>query len=113
MASKAYELLSQIKDLCIVDGTTEDLKILKMMNLVQWDIYNTSHRWRPLEGYPTVDTTTSVSYVTAPSTLAMIYDVRQTSTSPYMKLEYVEARNFHELVPQPTAYATGSPSYYT
>ena len=113
MSSKAYELLSQIKDICIVDGITEDLKILKMMNLVQWDIYNTSHRWRPLEGYPTVTTTDGTSYVVAPSTLAMIYDVTQTSTSPYYKLEFVQVQNFHELVPQPSQYAEGPPRFYT
>lgn len=113
MSSKAYELLQQIKDLCVVDGTTEDLKILKMLNLTQWNIYNASPRWRTLEGYPSVTTTANISYVAAPSTLAMIYDVTQTSDQPYVKLEYVEPRNFHELIPQPTQYGTMTPRFYT
>lgn len=183
MATKAYELISQVKDICLVEGTTEDTKILRMMNLVQWDIYNTNFRWRGLEGYPTIYTTelltldvapstawavgdtitgatsastcvivevlttktfnvkdrsaaftlgevlsngtytadqgtayptvASNSYATAPSTLAMIYDVRQTSDSPYAKLEYLNPINFHDAIPQPTAYAEGKPLYYT
>ena len=113
MASKVYELLTQVKNLCLVEGTTEDTKILQLLNQVQWDIYNSHAPWRALEVYPTVTTTASQAYVTVPSTLAMVYDVRQTSDSPYTKLEFVEIQKFHEVVPQPTIYSTGKPVYYS
>jgi len=183
MSSKAYELLTQVKNLCLVEGTSDDTKILQMMNLIQWELYNSNFRWRCLQTitnayttelltldvapstiwavgdtirgatslktciivdvltsttynikdrsgaftlgevlsngtytadqgllYPTVS---SNSYIYTPSSLAMIFDVRQTSTSPYVKLSFLEMSKFHESVPQPTTYAEGTPVYYS
>ena len=53
------------------------------------------------------------AYVDVPSTVAMIYDIRQTSSSPYARLTYVEPSRFHTVIPQPTEYTEQKPVFYT
>ena len=62
------------------------------------------------EDYPTV---ASNDYIILPSDVGVIYTIRQTSDSPYSKLEYRDPQTFHRLIPQPTQYAEGTPTYYT
>ena len=113
MASKAYELIAGIRDLLMIDGTGEDTKILRRLNDAQWKVYHANPNWRGLQGYPTTTTSDGVSYVAMPSTLHHIYDVRQTSTSPETQLKYVSPSEFHKIIPQPTTFAEGSPTYYS
>jgi hypothetical protein len=82
MSSKAYELLTQIKDLALISGTTEDNSILRKMNLAQWDIYNAYYPWRDLETTTTLPTTELMTLTTAPTTRWAVGDTitGQTST---------------------------------
>jgi hypothetical protein len=102
-----------VKDFANIDTTTEDNFILRRLNDVQWSLYNMNYHWKVLEGYPTCSTVDAQAYVTVPSTVAMIYDIRQTSSAPYAKLTYVEPGRFNTILPQPTAYSEGKPVYYT
>lgn len=115
MASKAYELIEQVKKLCLISGTTEDTNILRFMNLIQWEIYNLNFRWRCLEAYPTVSTVASTAYVAVPTTLGMVYDVRlsPTTAAPYGKISYVDPHKFQELIPTGATPVLGKPEYYT
>jgi hypothetical protein len=115
MASKAYELISHVKKLCLISGTTEDETILRFLNLTQWEIYNLNFRWRCLEAYPTVSTATGVAYATVPTTLGMVYDVRlsPTTASPYGKISYIDPHKFQELIPPDSVPISGTPKYYT
>ena len=60
--------------------------------------------------HPTVSAN---SYITLPTDVESIYTLRQTSDSPYEKLIYVPVPKFHELIPEPTDFASGSPTHYT
>lgn len=113
MTTKALELISKVKDFANLDVSTEDVFILRRLNDVQWALYNMNYHWKPLEGYPTCSTTSAVSYVAIPSTVSIIYDVRQTSSAPYATLRYVDPGRFHTVIPQPTAYTNQKPVYYT
>ena len=112
---KAYDLLTQIKDLCLYSatGTSRDTAILQRLNLIQSNLYNMPRFWRALEGYQDLSTTINVAYNTVPSDVGSIFDLRQMAVSPYSKLIYINPQTFHELVPQPTTYATNKPRYYT
>lgn len=81
MASKAYELLQQIKDLALISGVTEDNSILRKMNLAQWDIYNAHYPWRDLETTTTVSTTELLTLDVAPSTNWAVGDTITGATS--------------------------------
>lgn len=53
------------------------------------------------------------NYTTLPSDVGVIFDMRQTSTSPYSKLVYLNPQDYHAIIPQPSAYSSGGPTYYT
>ena len=61
-------------------------------------------------GYPTV---AASPYLILPADIGVIYDIRQTSDSPYTKLVYLSPREFHRMVPQPTQYSENKPTHYT
>lgn len=185
MATKVYELLAQIKDLCNYTGTSRDNALLRGLQLVQANLYNMPRLWRALEGYQDLyttelmtlnvapstawavgDTITGVTstktcvivdilstttynvkdrsgtftagevltnttgpytadqtgvyptfawnnYTNIPSDVGVIFDMRQTSTSSYSKLSYLNPQEFHATIPQPSAYASGTPTFYT
>lgn len=181
--SKAYELRTQVKNLCLLDDTSKDTQILQYLNMIQWQLHNMGYFWRDLQTYTTVTTTelmtlnvapstawavgdtitgatstktcvivevlstttfnvknrsgtftlgevlsngtytadqgtayptfTANAHLTVPSNISILYDIRQTESSPYTKLTYLTPSNFNKLIPQPTDYATGSPTHYT
>jgi hypothetical protein len=113
MATKAVELLTQIKDILLISGSTQDPNIIRAMNLVQKQIYNSHYHWRDLEAVTSLVTVASTATVDIPVTTGIIYDVTQTSTSPYGKLTYISPRKFHAIIPQPTQFATNKPIWYT
>jgi hypothetical protein len=115
MASKAYELITQVKKLCLIAGTSEDEAILRFLNLIQWETYNLNFRWRALEVYPAIATTAATAYVAVPATLGMIYDVRlsPTTSGPYGKVSYVDPHKFQELIPLSATPSSGTPNYFT
>ncbi len=182
---KAYELLTQIKDLCLYSssGTSRDNLILQRLNMVQQNLYNMAYYWRALEAHQDLYTTELMTLDVAPSTpwavgdtitgatsaktcvvvdvlttttfnvksrsgtytldevlsngtytadqgtsyptfsrnafsivpsdMGLIFDMRQMTSSPYAKLDYIHPRKFHALIPQPTVYAEGKPRFYT
>lgn len=113
MSSKAYELLQEVKDLALVTTTARDTAILRKLNQAQWQIYNSHNYWRGMEGVTTATTTDGTETVDVPSTVSLIYTVRQTGTAPYAKLRYYHPTKFHEILPQPTQYSEGKPTCYT
>ncbi len=113
MSSKAYELLTQVKNLALIDDTSQDTIILSFMNNIQWQLYNAHYHWRALESYETTATTASQAYTTVPSNVGVIYDVRQTESSPYAKLRYVTPYKLNLVIPQPSEFSTDKPLYYT
>jgi hypothetical protein len=112
---KAFEILQQVKDLCLYSttGTSRDNMILQRLNMIQSNLYNTPRFWKGLEGYQDLSTTASTAYNSVPADVGVIYDMRQMTVSPYSKLIYIHPHLFHEIVPQPTTYATNKPRYYT
>jgi hypothetical protein len=53
------------------------------------------------------------SYNLVPADIGTVYTVRQMSNSPYDKVRYIQPHKFHEIIPQPTIYASNRPRYYT
>lgn len=113
MSSKAYELITEVKDLALVTTTGRDTAILRKLNQAQWQIYNSHNYWRGMEGVTTATTSDGIETVDVPSAVSLIYTIRQTSTAPYAKLRYFHPTKFHEVLPQPTQYSEGSPTCYT
>lgn len=115
MATKTQELLTQVKDLCLLSSsdTSQDTALIRHMNQVQQQIYLARGSWRDLQASTTISTVASTAYVAVPSDMALLYTIRQTSSSPYGKLAYLDPQRFHEVVPQPTMYSEGKPTYYS
>jgi hypothetical protein len=109
---KAYELLQQVKDLCLYGTTGRDSQILQRLNIEQFSLYNMEFHWRSLEKSTDLTTTANSPFTSAPSDAGILYDIRQVSTSPYSKIIYVPPYKFHEIVPQPAIFSFNRPRYY-
>lgn len=110
---KAYELVSQVKDLALYATTNRDANILQRLNLNLFSLYDMEFHWRALEKYTDITTTAHTGYSAVPTDAGIIYDIRQMTTSPYAKVTYVHPYKLHDYVPQPTIYAENRPRYYT
>ena len=110
---KAYELISQVKDLSLYTTSNRDSQILQRLNMTQFSLYDMEFHWRTLEKYEDITTVAHQPYNAVPSDMGILYDLRQMTVSPYAKVTYVHPYKLHQFVPQPTIYAENKPIYYT
>ncbi len=96
---KAYEILQQVKDLCLYSttGTSRDNMILQRLNMVQNNLYTMPRFWRALEGRVDLYTTELMTLNVAPTTPWAVGDTitGATSTKTCVIVEVLSTTTFN------------------
>jgi hypothetical protein len=81
MATKTFELIAAMKDLCGYTGTSRDNALLRWLQLTQMNLYNMPKPWRALEGTQDLYTTELMTLDVAPTTAWAVGDTIEGNTS--------------------------------